>query len=142
VGVRYNSLSGQWWDYQQDRWGSRPDVEYLDAANTPLIETHGKIPVIQELRADRSGPAILVGDGVSDLVAGAAVDLMIGFGGVVARERVAAEADIFIKSNSLAPVLPLALSEAERTALAGSTHAAVLNKGIDLIEVGEVIFNI
>lgn len=141
VDVRYNSLSGQWWDYQQDRWGRRPDVEYLDPADTPLIETHGKIQVIQALLGHRSGRAMLVGDGVSDLVARPAVDLMIGFGGVVARERVAAEADVFIRSNSLAPVLPLALTETERAALAGSTHAAVLNKGIGLIEAGEVIFN-
>lgn len=140
VGVRYNSLSGQWWDYQQDRWGLRPDVEYLDPANTPLIETHGKIQVVQELLGGRRGRAILVGDGVSDLVARTVVDLMVGFGGVIVRERVAAEADVFITCNSLAPVLPLALTEAERVALAGSTHAAVLTKGINLIEAGEVIF--
>ncbi len=142
VDVRYNSLSGQWWDYQQDRWGARPDVEYLDPADTPLIETHGKIQVIQELLAHRSGRTMLVGDGISDVVARSAVELMVGFGGVVARERVMAEADVFIKANTLAPVLPLALVEAERTALAGSTHAAVLSKGVGLIEAGEVIFNI
>jgi phosphoserine phosphatase len=142
VNVRYNSLSGQWWDYQQDRWGTRPDVEYLDPADTPLIETHGKIQVIQELRAGRSGRAILVGDGVSDLLACTAVDLMVGFGGVVVRERVAAEADVFIKSNSLAPVLPLVLSEGERTRWTVSAFAAILNKGISLIESGAVIFNL
>ncbi|MBE7551158.1 MAG: HAD-IB family phosphatase [Anaerolineales bacterium] len=142
VDVRYNSLSGQWWDYQQDRWGPRPDVEYLDPADTPLIETHGKIQVIQELQAGRSGRAMLVGDGVSDLLACTAVDLMVGFGGVVVRERVAAEADVFIKSNSLAPVLPLVLTEAERTRLDSSAFAAVLKKGIGLIESGEVVFNL
>lgn len=142
VDVRYNSLSGQWWDYQQDRWGRRPDVEYLDPAETPLIETHGKIQVIQEVRAGCSGRAMLIGDGVSDLAACAAVDLMIGFGGVVARERVVAEADIFIKSSSLAPVLPLAMTEAERVTLADSTFAGVLSKGLSLIESGEVVFNL
>jgi phosphoserine phosphatase len=142
VDVRYNSLSGQWWDYQQDRWGRRPDVEYLDPAETPLIETHGKIQVVREVRAVRSGRAMLVGDGVSDLAACTAVDLMVGFGGVVARERVAAEADVFIRSSSLAPVLPLALTEVERVAQGGSVFAAVLNKGISFIESGEVVFNL
>jgi phosphoserine phosphatase len=142
VGVRYNSLSGQWWDYQQDRWGRRPDVEYLDPADTPLIETHGKIQVIQELLGHRSGRAMLIGDGVSDLVARPAVDLMVGFGGVIARDRVATGADVFIKSNSLAPVLPLALTETERVSLAGSTYEVILNKGLALIEAGEVIFNV
>jgi phosphoserine phosphatase len=141
VDVRYNALSGQWWDYEQDRWGRRPDVQYLDSADTPLIETSGKVQVIQELRHHRPGRAMLIGDGVSDLVARPAVELMVGFGGVVVRKRVAAEADAFIKSNSLAPVLPLALTEVERTALAGSTHEAILNKGLALIEAGEVIFN-
>jgi phosphoserine phosphatase len=142
VSVRYNSLSGQWWDYQQDRWGARLDVEYLDPADTPLIETHGKIQVIQELRGNSFERAMLVGDGVSDLAAHPAVEVMVGFGGVVARPRVAAEADVFIKSNSLAPVLPLALTAAERSNLAGSPHAALLNRGINLIEADEVIFNL
>jgi phosphoserine phosphatase len=139
--VRYNTLSGQWWDYEQDRWGRRPDVQYLDSADTPLIETTGKVEVIQELRRHHAGRAMLIGDGVSDLVARSVVDLMVGFGGVVVRERVVAEADVFIKSKSLAPVAPLALSEAEHTALAGSANEVVLNKGLALIEAGEVIFN-
>ncbi len=142
VDVRYNALSGQWWDYEQDRWGRRPDVQYLDSADTPLIETSGKVQVIQELRRNHAERAILIGDGVSDLVARPAVELMVGFGGVVVRERVAAEADVFIKSNSLAPVLPLALTEVERAALAGSAHEAILSKGLALIEAGEVIFNV
>lgn len=142
VDVRYNSLSGQWWDYQQDRWGVRLDVEYLDPADTPLIQTHGKIQVVQELLGGRQGRAMLVGDGVSDLAARTAVDLMVGFGGVIARERVVAEADVFITSFSLAPVLPLALTKIERSAMFDSPHAPVLTKGVTLIESGEVIFNI
>lgn len=142
VDVRYNSLSGQWWDYEQDRWGVRPDVEYLDPADTPLIQTHGKIQVVQELLAGRGGRALLVGDGVSDLVARAAVEVMVGFGGVIARERVAAEADVFITCSSLAPILPLALTQTERTAMANSRHDAVLNKGVKLIETGQVTFNL
>lgn len=142
VDVRYNSLSGQWWDYEQDRWGVRPDVEYLDPADTPLIQTHGKIQVVQELLAGRGGRAMLVGDGVSDLVARVAVEVMVGFGGVIARERVAAEADVFITCPSLAPTLPLALAQTERTAMTNSIYDAVLNKGVKLIETGQVTFNL
>jgi phosphoserine phosphatase len=140
VEVRYNVLSGQWWDYQQDQWGQRPDVEYLDPNQTPLIETHGKIPVIREIRQKHAGRALLTGDGISDLVARQAVDLMVGFGGVISRVQVAA-ADVFITANSLAPVLALALSGAERAALAGTEHQAVLDKGLALIAAGQVTFH-
>jgi phosphoserine phosphatase len=140
VEVCYNLLSGQWWDYQQDRWGERPDVEYLDPEDSPLIESQGKAQVIQELLQGRRGRAMLVGDGISDLVARSAVELMVGFGGVVARQCVVAEADVFIKSNSLAPVLPLALTQAEQNRLQNSPHQETLNKGLSLIEVGEVTF--
>mgnify|MGYP005844725793 CR=1 FL=1 len=140
VEVRYNELSGQWWDYQQDRWGPRPDVEYLDPEQTPLIEAHGKADVIRALRQGRSGRAMLVGDGVSDLAARPAVDWVVGFGGVVSRARVAAAADVFIKSNSLAPLLPLAAAAQQQRALAGTPHQATLDKGLLLIQQGEVSF--
>ncbi len=141
VDVRYNALSGQWWDYQQDRWGPRPDVVYLDPEQTPLIESHGKADVIRGLLGGRTGRAVLIGDGVSDLAARPVVKAVIGFGGVVSRERVAAEADIFIKAPSLAPVLPLALSAREWTSIAGTTHEAVFNAGLTMIKGGEVVFN-
>jgi phosphoserine phosphatase len=140
VDVRYNVLSGEWWDYQRDRWGERPDVEYMDPDRSPLIETHGKIAVIRELRSVFPGRAMLVGDGVSDLVARPAVELMVGFGGVVRRERVAAESDVFIKANHLAPVLALALSAGERDQLSGTAHATILEQGLAMINAGEVMF--
>jgi phosphoserine phosphatase len=140
VDVRYNVLSGQWWDYQQDLWGPRPDVKYLDPEETPLIESHGKADVIRDLRQGRAGPAMLIGDGVSDLAARPAVNAVVGFGGVVSRRRVATEADIFIKVNSLAPVLPLALSQQERAALSNTIHETVLQKGLAMIRRGEVEF--
>jgi phosphoserine phosphatase len=140
VEVCYNLLSGQWWDYQQDQWGQRPDVEYLDPEETPLIQTHGKADVIQELLAGRPGRSILVGDGMSDLAARPAVDLMVGFGGVVSRPCVVAEAEVFIKSNSLAPVLPLALAADERALLKNTDFQKILQQGLAFVEAGEVIF--
>lgn len=142
VDVRYNRLSGRWWDYQQDQWGPRPDVEYLDPEQTPLIESHGKAEVVRDLLRERRGRSVLVGDGVSDLAARPAVDRVIGFGGVVARPRLLAEADIFIKANSLAPVLPLVLLPQQQAALENTKFAAVLRKGITLIEGGYVISNL
>ncbi len=140
VAVRYNNLSGQWWDYQQDQWGQRPDVEYMDPEETPLIQSHGKANIVQELLQGRRGRAIFIGDGMSDLAAAPAVTLVAGFGGVVTRQRVADEAKLFIKCNSLAPILPLALTKTEQTALLHTPYETVFNKGLALIEAGELIF--
>ena len=141
VEVKYNRLSGQWWDYQQDRWGQRPDEEYLDPEETPLIESHGKAEIVRELLGNRrSGRSMLVGDGMSDLAAGPAVDLVVGFGGVITRRGVVDRAEVFIKTNSLAPILPLALSKGEQLQLSDTNYQPVLNKGLGLMNSGEVIF--
>jgi phosphoserine phosphatase len=140
VDVRYNSLSGQWWDYEQDRWGERPDVQYLDPKATPLIQSQGKADVVRELLGERVGRSMLVGDGMSDIAAQPVVDLVVGFGGVITRERVITVAKIFIKANSLAPLMPIALSSQEQATLPGTAHAPILAKGTALIEAGEVYF--
>lgn len=141
VPLRFDSLSGEWWDYQQDMWGPRPDVAYLNPEDTPLIETHGKAAVVRELLAGRLGRAVLIGDGVSDLAARPALDMVIGFGGVIVRQRVAEEADIYIKKLSLASVFPLMLSSREQTLYLDSPHADLLRKGWHQIQNEDVIFN-
>lgn len=142
VDVQYNALSGLWWDYQQDRWGQRPDLECMNPEETPLIESNGKPKVIKDLLRGRSGRTMLVGDGVSDLAARSVVDLVIGFGGVATRQRLMTEADVFIKSNSLAPVLVFGLSQTEKEKLENTPNQDILNKGLSLIEAGEVLFNV
>lgn len=140
VDVNYDQLSGEWWNYEQDRWGQRLDVEYLAHNGGPLIQTHGKADVVRELRGDRTGRSMLVGDGVSDLAARPEVDLLVGFGGVIRRRQVAQEADVFLKCNTLAPVLPLATSRAERSRLQASPHARLLDRGLSLLAGDQVEF--
>lgn len=139
VDVHYNNLTGQWWDYQQDRWGQRPDVTCLGSKETPLVASHGKADVVRELLGSRQGRSLLIGDGMSDIAARSVVDLVVGFGGVVTRERVAAEAEIFIKSQSITPLLPIALSKREQALLTKTIYKSTLDKGIELIEAGEVV---
>ncbi|MFO0626962.1 MAG: phosphoserine phosphatase SerB [Polyangiales bacterium] len=59
--------------------------------------TGGKSAALQHLK-DRFGyaPLIMVGDGVTDLEARPPADGFIGYGGVVARDRVRADADWFV----------------------------------------------
>lgn len=61
-----------------------------------LARTGGKELVVRDIRARSHGKAAFVGDGVSDLEAKAAVDLFIGFGGVVVRPLVKENAHIFV----------------------------------------------
>jgi phosphoserine phosphatase len=83
---------------------------------------------------------MLIGDGVTDLEARDAVELFVGFGGVVRRDRVAAEADVFIEAHGLASIVPLALSAARASKLIGTEYEAVLKRGWQEIEQGWVKF--
>ncbi|MCB0190547.1 MAG: HAD-IB family phosphatase [Anaerolineae bacterium] len=140
VDVRYNRLSGRWWDYQQDQWGQRPDVEYLDSEATPLIESQGKADVARDLLQSSAGRSLLIGDGMSDLAARPAVDLVVGFGGVITRQNVLNEAEVFVRCPTLAPLLPLALSGQQCQQEQDTPYNELFRKGWNLIETGEVLF--
>jgi phosphoserine phosphatase len=70
-----------------------------------LTRPGGKEVVVRDVRARSHGKAAFVGDGASDLEAKPAVDLFIGFGGVVSRPRVREHADVFIEDRDLRAVL-------------------------------------
>lgn len=139
VDVIFDTLSGDWWDFQRDRWGQRPDVDYLTHDAGPLIKSAGKADVVRSLIGERPGRSMLIGDGMSDLAAQPAVDSMVGFGGVVTRGGVHAGADIFIQANSLAPILSL-VATAEEISKLHSTYMALWRKGLALIDQNMVTF--
>lgn len=66
----------------------------FDQAN-PLCRANGKREIISTLKAKKK--VILVGDGMSDVEAKDAVDLFVGFGGVVTRKKVEQCAECYIK---------------------------------------------
>jgi phosphoserine phosphatase len=74
--------------------------------DSPLTRAGGKPERIAELKS-RLQPSrtVMVGDGASDLEAKSAVDLFVGYGGFVTREKVRAEAGAFI--HRLAELPPL-----------------------------------
>ena len=107
VKVEYDTFSGSWWQ-GQGPWRE----EYLALQRSVLTESDGKARIIRELLQNQTGRSLLVGDGVSDLLASREVDLFAGFGGVICRDRVASESKVFIQSQSIAPVLLLAAGTA------------------------------
>ncbi len=109
VDLEYNQLAGQWWRYWEQSGGLNPRANHLAVESSPLISTHGKNRIIARIRREAAGRAVLIGDGLSDLEASSEVDLFVGFGGAVYRPRVASEAPVYIHTQSLAPLLPLAL---------------------------------
>ncbi len=103
-----------------------------------LTTSDGKRVVVKEMLADRRGRSMLVGDGASDLAARQVVDLFVGYTGVVEHPRVVAAADALITGDSLAPVLGLALTEFEETALSGTVFRQVVEESRTRIEAGEI----
>jgi phosphoserine phosphatase len=139
VTLEYNELSGQWWRYYDG--AAQKGQNYLDYAEGPLTASSGKPQIVRELAGDAFGRKLLVGDGVSDLATrGNGVDLFVGFGGVVVREKVEREADVFIYANTLAPTLPLASGYAGLEAATGTLYEKVYLKGLQLCRSKEVKF--
>ncbi len=81
--------------------------------SSPLARSGGKAVVAAEL-IQRFGTAVAVGDGITDLDMKAAGATLVGFGGVVARDRVRREADHYVDAPSLLAVLPLLLTPEEQ----------------------------
>lgn len=136
VEVEYNQLAGRWWEAWKHPGGQNPDERYLTHDAGPLTIGRGKAEIIHRIRRARRGRAMLVGDGTSDLEAGEAVDVFVGFGGVISRERVREAAPAFIHAAELAPVLPLALARPEVPAALRPLY----QRGIQLIQEGQVTF--
>lgn len=135
VAIRYQTASGV---PVTDPMAEHADDRYLDTAANPLTQANGKSSVARELLSETEGRSMLVGDGVSDLVAAPDVDLFVGFTGVVERPRVAAEADVLVTGASLAPILGLALTAAEETTLGATPYGDLITRSRTMIQAGDL----
>jgi len=136
VNLHYNQLSGAWW---QPNNGAEHVLTYQKGA---LTVSDGKAQIVRELLGNQhgrsaNGRSLLIGDGSSDLLAGTAVDLFIGYGGVITRQRVLDEAPVFIHSRSLAPLLALAIGPAGLKRLKNLDLAL---KAVQIIQNGGITF--
>jgi phosphoserine phosphatase len=115
------------------RFGGDGAYRDYDRAS-PLARSGGKEAVLRAWHLPR--PALLVGDGATDLEARPAVDAFAAYMGVAFRPGVAAGADVVLRGASLAPVLALAAGAADRARLGGTEWAEVLRRG-DALLAGE-----
>lgn len=140
VTLEYNELSGEWWRYYDQK--AQHEQSYLDYGEGPLTVSAGKPRVVEELAGDLFGKRFLIGDGSSDLATrGQGIDLFVGFGGVVVREKVENESDVFVYPNTLAPVLPLTTGYAGFQVLQNTPYEALFRKGLKLCRSSAVRFN-
>lgn len=129
VGLEYDQLVGAWWSQHEGQ-----ESRYLDFGKGALAVSEGKAEIIQELRGDGNGRAMLVGDGTSDLLAGEGLDLFVGYGSVAARPKVKEGASVFIEEGGLAPVVPLAAGPSAMTRLEETSYRALFWEGIQAVQ--------
>ncbi|RMG84029.1 MAG: haloacid dehalogenase [Chloroflexi bacterium] len=139
VELEYNELSGEWWRYHEPQ--TRHSQTYLDYNEGPLTVTSGKPEIIEELSRDKHGRRLMVGDGSSDLATRDKVDLFVGFGGVVARDKVREESEVFISSASIAPILALAGGPSGYARVQGTPHEEVFRRAIAISLDGGLTFH-
>ncbi len=102
-------------------------------------DRHGKPRIIEQLK--KTYPHILhVGDGMNDLEAQPVVDRFVGYGGISYRQYIADLCEFYIKSASMTPLLPLALTAAEVQQLT-TEEKHFYDKGQQYIHDAAVIFN-
>jgi phosphoserine phosphatase len=131
VALEYNELSGAWWRYYDVQ--THGQQKYLDYHEGHLTVSSGKPHIVRELAGERWGKRMMIGDGASDLATrGNGADLFVGFGGVVVREKVEREADVFVYPLTLAPILPLAGGLLGWQLVQNTEHQAVYQKGLAL----------
>ena len=138
VELEYNALSGEWWNYHdpQAQHGQR----YMEYVEGPLTVSSGKPDIIKELAGNTYGRRMMIGDGSSDLATQSVVDLFVGYGGIVARDKVKSGSEVFVQSVSLAPILPLATGQSGYEKVKNTQYQTVFEKGIKLALSNDVLF--
>lgn len=132
VELEFNELSGEWWKYYDH--ATQTNESFLDYEESPLTVSAGKPQMVEALAGNTWGRKLFIGDGMSDLHTKSVVDLFVGFGGVVRREKVERGSDIYVTAPSLAPILPMAAGELGLTALKGTPYEAVMQRGLAICQ--------
>lgn len=106
---------------------------------SPLVNRTGKRDYIMELKKKHK-TLLHVGDGLNDHVVYDLVTRFVGFGGAFFRENIAAACEYYIKSPSMAPLLPLALTQ-EESLLLTAKDQTIYEKGLSYLRNQHVIIN-
>lgn len=102
---------------------------YKNFIEGPLRRNHGKLQIIRQL----TGRKIVIGDGITDLETRECIDLFVGYGGVVRREKVEKESEVFLNCNSLTPFLVIAAGTEGCKKLMPTKYRKYVGRGLDLL---------
>ncbi|AUJ58569.1 phosphoserine phosphatase [Coxiella-like endosymbiont of Amblyomma americanum] len=107
--------------------------------DSPIISQLGKCKIIKNLI--KQHPRIAhIGDGINDVEAANLSERFIGYGGVCYQHHIAKRSDFYIKTKTLAPVLPLCLVLDEQKKLS-QTEKKLFQKGLIQINQGNLLIN-
>ncbi len=96
--------------------------------HSPLIRPIGKCSVVEAIK--QKHPRLgYTGDGMNDMPVRPLVTRLVGFGGAYYRKNIAAMCEFYITANSMAPLLPLMLTEKEAHHLT-QTEKVLYEKGL------------
>ncbi len=119
------------------------DIEFDDQGHfldfdhhSPLVTREGKRLIVSQLKMKHREMAY-IGDGINDCVTADLVSRFIGYGGAFYRENIAALCNYYIKTVSLAPLLPLTLTATEYEHLLPE-EKTFYAEGLQAIEAQEV----
>lgn len=98
----------------------------------PLSIAGGKHSLMLILKRENR-KVVFVGDGLPDALTRPPVDLFIGYGGVVQRQKVRQKSDVYVTSKSMSVILPYILTKNERERISKSKYHKLLLKSEKLV---------
>ena len=105
--------------------------DFVGVQKGHLTANGGKAKMVSKI--SKTGPTVLVGDGVTDLEAKESVDLFVGFGGVIERDVVKRNSEVYVKARSLAFILPLVCNREESIKIKKSKFKNLYLKGYNTL---------
>lgn len=107
LGIQTDNIFAVDLNYSSDNC----DGFYTSYKETPLTLSHGKVDIINLIQSKNPGKTLLIGDGMSDALTKDHVDLFIGYGGIIERDKVKQISDVFFQCESLLPLLAFVQSD-------------------------------
>ena len=100
--------------------------------SSPLVKSHGKAKIATEI-TEKYGKSVLIGDGKNDIEAAGDLELFIGYGGAVRRQKVLEASEIYIECNSFAPIIPILMDEEEMKPFRNGQYRELIERGLNLL---------
>ncbi len=100
--------------------------------SSPLVNSHGKTRIAKQI-TEEYGKSVLIGDGKNDIEAAGEIELFIGYGGAVRRQKVLEASEIYIECNSFAPIIPILMDEEEMKPFRKGQYRELIQRGLNLL---------